>query len=160
MFARTRSVIVLFIVTLATGCQAESACRDAEPRPYGKNAPWNVPVANLPRHPNSDEYVRRLWEEASERPGNFNTGFDDYTYPVYYKEDATGEFPVVTKWKTDLNGQRIPWNPNWKAAPGTDAQVIVLDPETGTEWNLWQVEFDGKTVKATNGSRVDRKSVV
>ncbi len=154
MMPRAKSIIVLLSVIVATGCQAESGCRDAEPRPYGKNAPWNVPVAGLPRHPDSEEYVRRLWEEGSNRPGNFNLGFDEYTYPVYYKKDATGQFPVVTKWKTNLTGQMMPWNPKWKAAPGTDAQVIVLDPEKGIEWNLWQVSFDGKTIRATNGSRV------
>ena len=31
--------------------------------------------------------------------------------------------------------------PAWVPATGTDGQVIVLDPPTGREWNLWQVEF-------------------
>ena len=154
MIPHPRTVLVLLFATLTSGCQAETACQEAEPRPYGKNAPWNVPVAKLPRHPRSDEYVHRLWEKGSNRPGNFNLVFDEYTYPVYYKKDATGLYPVVTKWKTDLTGQKIPWNPDWKAPSGSDAQIIILDPEEGTEWNLWQVEFDGQTVKATNGSRV------
>jgi hypothetical protein len=133
---------------------AWAGCPQTERRPYGENAPWNVPVASLPRHPNSAEYVRRLWEEGSNRPGNFNAVFDEYTYPVYDARKAAGTFPVKTDWETDLDGQSMPWNPQWQAAPGTDAQVIVLDPEKGIEWNLWQVAFDGRTVKATNGSRV------
>lgn len=124
-------------------------------RPYGPKAPWNVPVAGLPLHPESDRYARLMWEDAPvSRPGNFNLNFDDYTYPVYCASDATMDVPVEIKWKTPLDGGTIPWNPAWKANEGIDGQVIVLDPETGREWNLWQVEFDGKTVKATNGNLV------
>ena len=51
-------------------------------RPVGPRAPWNVPVAQLPQHPDSDIFVDRLWREApSNVPGNFNLGFDEYTYP-------------------------------------------------------------------------------
>lgn len=128
----------------------------AEP-PYGPNAPWNVPVAGIPPHPESAHYCDLLWNGATaDRPGNFNLTFDDYTYPVYEASDATGEFPVRTKWKTNLDGRTMPWNPEWRPPPGSDAQVIVLDPATGREWNLWQVRFDGKTVHATNGNLVQK----
>lgn len=124
-------------------------------RPYGPRAPWNVPVKELPQHPQSDLYAGRLWEKApASRAGNFNLTFGGYTYPVYSANDALGEFPVQTQWRTPLNGKTIPWNPAWKAAAGSDAQVIVLDPATGREWNLWQVSFDGRTVRATNGNLV------
>ncbi len=124
-------------------------------RPYGPKAPWNIPVKGLPLHEESDKYARLVYEDApAGRPGNFNLNFGEYTYPVYYAGDATGEYPVEIKWKTPLDGARMPWNPEWRANRGTDGQVIVLDPETGREWNLWQVTFDGKTVKATNGNLV------
>jgi hypothetical protein len=129
----------------------------AEPwqRPFGPDAPWNVPVEALPRHPQSDHYADLLWDNSTAaRPGNFNLGFEDYTYPVYYAAEATGLYPVDTVWDTDLDGSLIPWNPAWAPAPGTDAQVIVLDRESGREWDLWQVRFDGSTVHATNGSLV------
>lgn len=125
-------------------------------RPYGPKAPWNVPVAGLPRHPESARYARLLWEEGtSGRPGNFNLNFTEYTYPVYYTRDATGEYPVKVsrKWG-NLDGKRVPWNPKWRPAPGTDAQVIVLDPATGREWNFWQVEFRDGIVCASNASLV------
>lgn len=123
-------------------------------RPYGERAPWNVPVDGLARHPQSDELVRRFWQDGSDRPGNINLAFDDYTFPVYDAREATGWFPVRIEWGGNLDRREMPWNPAWQPAPGDDAQVIVLDPDYGIEWNLWQVSFDGKWVSATNGTRI------
>lgn len=131
------------------------ATASASGRPYGPNAPWNIPATGIPLHPESAHYCDLLWSGATaDRPGNFNLTFDDYTYPVYVASHATGDFPVRTKWKTNLHGKTMPWNPDWRPPPGSDAQVIVLDPSTGREWNLWQVRFDGKTIHATNGNLV------
>lgn len=111
--------------------------------------------AEFPRHPDEAHYAGLLWNEATaDRPGNFNLTFDDYTYPVFDAAEASGEYPVATKWQTNLNGKTMPWNPAWQAPPGTDAQVIVLDHRTGKEWNLWQVRFDGEVIHATNGNLV------
>ncbi len=66
-------------------------------RPYGDDAPWNVAADTLATHPQSDGLVDKLWNDApAARPGNFNLGFDDYTYPVYYAADATGMYTVDT----------------------------------------------------------------
>ncbi len=111
-------------------------------------------VGGLPRHPESSRYAGLLWDDGSERPGNINLNFEDYTYPVYEVDQATGRFPIRIKWDTPLDGQLIPWNPKWRAATGTDAQVIILDPKSGREWDLWQAKFDGKYVRATNANLV------
>jgi hypothetical protein len=126
-------------------------------RPYGEKAPWNIPVSNLPRHPQSDLYRDRLWYDApASRSGNFNLNLWAYTYPVYYVSDATGEYPVETKWDwPNMNGKTVPWNPDWQPAPGTDAQMILLDPEAGREWNFWQVEFRDGVIHASNANLVD-----
>ncbi|AZQ65920.1 hypothetical protein EF888_01495 [Silicimonas algicola] len=124
-------------------------------RPYGRNAPWNVPVAGLPRHPENEKYADLLWFKASDRPGNFNIRMQEYTYPVYSTKDATGFFPVETDWPSNLHEKLIPWNPAWRPAPGSDAQVIVLDVENGKEWNLYKVKmpFDG-VIRAVNANLV------
>ena len=126
-------------------------------RPYGPRAPWNVLVARLPRHPQSDLYRDRLWYDAPRgHPGNFLLSFHEYTYPVYYVEDATGEYLVEARYRTaNLDGKRVPWNPEWRPAPGTDAQIILLDPATGREWNFWQVEFRDGVVHASNANLVE-----
>ena len=123
-------------------------------RPFGPEAPWNLPVVGLQRHPESDQFVQRLWNEASDRPGNFNLTFSGYTYPIYHADQATGMFPVETNSDSNIDGTMIPWNPAWRPATGSDAQVIILDPETGREWDLFDTSFDGKTIRATNGSLV------
>ena len=125
-------------------------------RPYGINAPWNIPVKKIPRHPDSDLFTGRLWNEGCNTPGNFNLTFDEYTYPVYYTSNASGIYPVETKWDTNINGTEIPWNPNWQPASGTDAQIILLDSSKGYEWNLWQVTFTDNKIHATNGNLVQK----
>jgi len=124
-------------------------------RPFGPNAPWNVPTSGLPIHPQSGEYARLLWEEAPDRPGNFNLGFNGYSFPVFDAREATGEYPVVdvNNWG-NLGGKKVPWNPKWVPSEGSDAQIIVLDPDTGREWDYWQVAFVNNAVQISNGNLI------
>jgi len=124
-------------------------------RPFGPNAPWNVPTSGLPIHPESAEYARLLWEDAPDRPGNFNLGFNGYSFPVFDAREATGEYLVVdvNNWG-NLGGKKVPWNPTWMPSEGSDAQIIVLDPDTGREWDYWQVSFVNNTIQISNGNLV------
>lgn len=125
-------------------------------RPFGPHAPWNVPVEGLPRHPESQKYATLLYEHAGIRPGVFHLSFGEYTYPVYRVGATTKAFPVELRrdWKSDLRGATIPWDARFVPNRGTDGQVILLEPETGREWDLWQVEFDGGKVSLGNGNLV------
>jgi hypothetical protein len=138
--------ILLFFSTVADA--RETAAQYV--RPFGPDAPWNVLVTNLPRHPQSATYASRLWSGAG---GNFNQSFVDYTYPVYYANAATGNY-TVNGGNATINGKQMPWNPAWSAAGGSDAQVIVVDSATGREWDLWQVSVSGSTINISNGSLV------
>lgn len=135
----------------ATVVQAASA----QDRPFGPNAPWNVKVRGLPLHPNPAPYIARLWTDApSERPGNFNLSFDDYTYPVYDSRQAERWFPVWSRSPSDLDGGKVPWSSRWSPAPGGDGQAIILDPEQGIEWDLFQVQVGEGDLQIEGGSRV------
>jgi len=123
-------------------------------RPFGPRAPWNVPVAGLPTHPDSQCYVERLWRYGSERPGNINLTFEEYTYPVYDARFAEGWRAAEINRRSSLDGKQIPWHRDWRPASGSDGQVIILDPDTGREWDLWQVEVEDDTVQASNGNLV------
>ena len=123
-------------------------------RAFGPGAPWNVPVKNVPEHKKSSMYAERFWNGASSRPGDVNLSFDWYTYPVYYTSDAKGSFYCKSKWKTNIDGKMILWNPEWRAAFGTDGQIILLDSVKGFEWDLWQVKFKDDTVFITNGNLI------
>lgn len=133
------------------------AAIDAYARPYGAAAPWNLPVAGIPLDPESDMLARKLWDDAFiDRPErNFNFGQVDYTYPVYVTRPGMRSYPVVTTtgWG-NLNGASIPYDPSWAPAPGEDAQIIILDPATGREWNLFKVQFDGTRITIYNGNLV------
>ncbi|HYD32113.1 MAG TPA: carbohydrate-binding domain-containing protein [Azospirillaceae bacterium] len=122
-------------------------------RPQGPNAPWNIPVNGLPRDPNSAKLSSSFYNESPDRPGNFNVN-TVMAMPVFYADDATGWFKVDTSWSTNIDGTTIPWNPRWQVPGDEDARMIILDPKTGREWNLWHVTFDGTTVRAENGSLV------
>ncbi|WP_162798560.1 calcium-binding protein [Sulfitobacter sp. SK012] len=126
-------------------------------RPFGPNAPWNISVENLSIDENSDDLASLLWNDSStDRPlRNFNINNVEYTYPVYEVTSSTPFFEVVDRngWG-NLGGTEIPFDPSWKAAPGSDAQIIILDPSTGREWDLFQASFDGEKVHVTNGNLV------
>lgn len=146
-------VLGLGLTVPASPAHADAA--DVADRPFGPNAPWNIPVRSIPRHPNPEQYVRRLWYDAtSAMPGNINLSFDDYTYPVYYVEDSTGTYEVRTQEGSNLNGKRLAWNPDWEPAPGDDAQIILLDPDNGIEWDLFKVRFQNNTILAKNANRI------
>ena len=123
-----------------------SVAQAAYVRPYGANAPWNIPVAGLRTHPHSKLYSERLFYEQPYSPGEWTLTFQGYTYPVYEAAAATDEYVVRARYADwgNLNTEKMPWNPSWRAPSGTDAQVIVLDPATGREWNLWQVKVNSQ----------------
>lgn len=120
-------------------------------RPYGPKAPWNVPVAGIPLHPQSSTYANHLWND---NPGHFfEVNVRKYTYPVYDTSGATELYTVVDKnnWG-NLGGKQVPYNPSWLPNAGTDSQVILLDPATGREWNMWDVAVDVNAKKLTIGN--------
>lgn len=96
---------------------------------------------------------------------NDPTGLGElYTTEVYYASAATTEKPVVTTLSpSNLDGEgynpepsfpgpgllsnrpsaKIPWNPAWKSAGGTDAHIIVIDDRPGKNnaiYTVWGYE--------------------
>ncbi|MBN9164874.1 MAG: hypothetical protein BGO98_08855 [Myxococcales bacterium 68-20] len=120
-------------------------------RPYGPKAPWNVPVAGIPVHPQSSTYANHLWNDNAAH--HFEVNVRKYTYPVYETSTATDVYTVVDKnnWG-NLGGKQVPYNPAWLPNAGTDSQVILLDPATGREWNLWEVAVDVNAKRLTIGN--------
>lgn len=120
-------------------------------RPYGPNAPWNIPVAKVPLHPESKKYADALWGDFAGAIPELN--FRKYTYAVYDATKATDRYVIkdLNGWG-NLNGKTIPWNPLWQQNAGTDAQAIILDAPSGTEWNLWKMVVDNSTKQITIGN--------
>jgi hypothetical protein len=123
-------------------------------RPYGPKAPWNIPIANLPLHPESKKYADFLWADFG--AGNIpELNFRKYTFAVYDATKATDMYVVKDRnnWG-NLNGKMVPFNPAWLPNAGTDAQAIILDAATGKEWNLWDMAIDtsAKQITISNGN--------
>lgn len=123
-------------------------------RPYGPKAPWNIPVANVPVHPQSATYAGYLWADFAGLIPELN--YRKYTYAVYDATQATDQYRVIdlNGWG-NLGGKYVPWNSSWAQNAGTDAQAIILDAVPGTEWNLWKITADhtAKTLTIGNGNK-------
>ena len=123
-------------------------------RPYGDRAPWNIPVAGLPRHPESDRVLGDAVAKHGAPAREFQPELRRLHLPGLLGFRRYAVYRVNTRWPSNLDGSEVPWNPNWRAAPGTDAQVIIIDEKTGREWNLFQVTADNGTVFATRANLV------
>jgi len=123
-------------------CLADAA-HGEEPdyvRPFGPRAPWNVRVEHVRQHPDSRLHVERLFRDQNGlRSTKFQISTDSHTFPVYDARESAGPTPIKTYWDTNLVG-KVPWNPAWKPSPGIEAQLILLDPENGLEWDFFQVQ--------------------
>ncbi|WP_413291450.1 hypothetical protein [Bdellovibrio sp. HCB337] len=121
-------------------------------RPYGPNAPWNIPVSKLPVHPESQKYADFLWADFT-KANIPELNFRKYTYAVYDATKASDQYLIKDRnnWG-NLNGKMIPFNPSWIQNAGTDGQLIILDAAAGKEWNLWQAAIDTTTKQITIGN--------
>jgi hypothetical protein len=113
-------------------------------------AAWNVPAADVAISPRSADWANRYWNFADSFDHNWSIEFgldaigNDYSIPMYSTTDATTVARVfqrpVDRWNGTFaiaNGGTIPWNPAWIPASGTDSTMIITDPTSGQEWDLW-----------------------
>jgi Fibronectin type III domain len=136
-------------------------------RPYGLDAEFNKTSAEIAArgmHPN-ETYIRDVLWLGNEGPGNgpqtgqgiswCNFFSRDYTYPVYRSRDAT-LLANVSAGDGNFRSGQIPWNPSWVIPAGTDGQIIVLDEDTGAEWNGFQCSYSSgsNTLSATRVNRI------
>lgn len=111
-------------------------------------------MSKVPLHPESAKFAGFLWADFAGAVPELN--FRKYTYAVYNAAEATDLYTITAtnNWG-NLHGKTVPWNPAWAQNAGTDAQAIILDAATGTEWNLWQmvVNNTAKTITIGNGNK-------
>ncbi|MCC6227101.1 MAG: hypothetical protein IT195_11955 [Microthrixaceae bacterium] len=125
----------------------------AAPAPCALPAPttprvWEVPAAEIPTSPSSDKWAERIWRYADDNETfspSIETGVDetpgnDYSIPLYCADQATTIARVFERpsWPgTFESGTTIPWNPNWRPSDGRDGFMVIVDPTTGKEWDIW-----------------------
>jgi hypothetical protein len=117
-------------------------------RPYADDSPWNRPVGRVQGRPAG--LRRRLTSDPSQ-----------YTFPVY---EVTRRTPLRTVrfdgWYSRVTAggrrlvnvrggsasdriARVPVPAQADAAAGSDAQVILVNRDTGEEWDMWQFRRAG-----------------
>lgn len=128
--------------------------------PYGDGSPWNTPLADdAPTHPRSDALMQRIDEPLT-------SDTSQYTLPVYEVDGDTPTteveiehvFSEVVDDGTALRRQQaptveVPLPDGAEPAIGGDAQLVVVDTETGDEWGFWQLRVEDGQHRATNGYR-------
>jgi len=117
-------------------------------RPFSPEVAWNRPVTDFGRSVKYDQYAERFWkyggyggwEDPSLR-GLLYLEMRNYAVPIYDARLATGTkrayfagfgYPPSPGFSVE-----VPWNDSWKPAPGNDAQMLIMNPDTGEQWTIW-----------------------
>lgn len=126
--------------------------------PFTAVSPWNTPIpADAKPDPNSARLIETI-------DGPLSSNGSAYTYPVYYADSTTPRtrVPAERGWTVVRAPDRVyTTNVLWVPIPelarpsaGTDAQMIVIDVETGAEYDLWGVRRAGDgSWRVRNASR-------
>lgn len=152
-------VISLVMLMSATACIAvpgsESPPSTIVPhvtvRYFGDAAPWNIPAANLGRSSRYQTYAQRFWNYSNAGAvadptlrGQVSTYFRDYSVPIYEATASTGTIRVFRAgygYDGSIEpGEVIPWDSSWEPATGNDHNMVILEPATGREIDLWLVQ--------------------
>ncbi len=117
-------------------------------RPFAPEVAWNRPVSELGRSTEYAEYAERFWKYSNYGAWNDPTQrddiyiqFRDYSTPIYDARTATGTkrayfadfgYPPEPGYSIE-----IPWNESWREANGSDAMILMANPDTGEHWVVW-----------------------
>lgn len=132
-------------------------------RPYLPESAWNTPIPDSPEvDPRSDLLVASIGESGN--GGVITSDPTQFTYPVYEVSADTPRHDVPCRWfkctivsESDTERvdvlQDVPIPPWARPSAGSDSSMIIVDVETGTEYDLWQVDRgDDGTWSVANGS--------
>lgn len=128
---------------------------------------WYSPIpANAPLDPNSANFAANIAGQLSHGAAKLNTY--DYTGPVYFASPSDprynfGQHPLDGENDWSLHEglaaqfQNVPVPSYAERSAGTDKEMIIYDPSTGTLWEFWQVEnnINGNAWSARWGGRIE-----
>ena len=130
-------------------------------RPYTAGSAWNTPIAaGAAADPNSAQLIAGL---GAHDGGRLTSDPEQYTFPVYFADASTPRYNVPCRTyrctvvsasgttTTDVL-QGVPIPATAQTSAGSDAQMIIIDSASGTEWDVWQASFDGSGWSVGNGS--------
>ena len=118
-------------------------------RPYTADSPWNTPIpADASIDPQSEAMIAGI---ARSNNGRLRSDPTQYSYPIYFADATTPRRSMVCSGIVSINhadGTRtseadrrlagVPIPAEATPSPGGDAQIIVIDTETGDEYDVYQ----------------------
>jgi hypothetical protein len=149
-------VVLVFVVGGDDPERGAAAARAPDcTRPYTDDSPWNTPISDDPT------VVRR---RVPALDGELTSDPTQYTYPVYHVSSDTprepvlvhGRFSNVTDGGRRLRFQdegrvRMPIPRGAVAAEGSDAQIVLIDRDSGDEWGAWRLRRGSDGWEMENG---------
>lgn len=130
-------------------------------RPYSADSYWNTPINNNPEYdPYSSEMVATI---GLHRNGTIGSEPNQYTFPVYYTDEKTPRWDIpCTSYKCTVVTleetytvpvlSNVPIPSLATPSDGTDGQMIIIDMNTFTEYDLWQAKHTSEGWSVSNGS--------
>jgi hypothetical protein len=121
-------------------------------RPYAAESPWNTAIAEGAEiDPRSRELVATI--AAGPSDDVITSDPTQFAFPVYMAHADTPRSDVAcTQYKCTIAGspsprrvgllQGVPIPKGARPSAGSDSSMIVVDPATGTEYDLWQAKQD------------------
>jgi hypothetical protein len=130
-------------------------------RPYADDSPWNRPIGKVrgraagltePLSSDPTQYTYPVYEVTKRTP------LQPVRYEDWYSQVVDGGRRLINHRGTDASQRiaQVPVPPGAGAAAGSDAQVILLDRDSGAEWDMSHFtgdEADG--YRALNVGRYD-----
>jgi hypothetical protein len=151
------AVVLFALITIGLGLGPRLVAPEGRPaalppdpaswqeRPFRADSPWNMPIGAQPAtDPNSDELIAQIDRPLTSDPTQF-------TFTVYIVDSRTPVYDVpctkypctqVTPSGTTVSDvlSKVPIPTDAKPSSGTDGQMILVNPGTGLEYDLWQAE--------------------
>jgi len=146
-------------------CRQVFASADAV-RPYDPASPWNTPIpAGTPVDPMSE-----IWMNAIADNGlPLTSDADQHAIPVYISDESaplrsvklSGYYSTYDAGDDSRKGYGfaplitgVPIPANARQSAGSDGQITIWDPLSGTEYSFWQFATDAEgNYTASNGYR-------
>jgi hypothetical protein len=134
--------------------------------PFSPTSFWNTPLAaDAPLSPDSDTLVSAFNKQWRTFYGTVGINTDDYSIPVYTvpTDQPTVSVSLAPDCHSDPGLQQqfkaVPIPSNAQPANGGDHTLVIWQPATDTEWELWVARQDaGGAWSACWGGRIQNVS--
>ncbi len=138
--------------------------------PFAASSPWLTPVpSNAPLDPSSAGIVADLGQQIQSNYGHAALNTTSYSAPIYTVPAAAPTVNVAYDNCQNKSGpedpglarqfQNVPIPAGAVASVGTDEDMVIWQPSTDTEWELWKAQQDSTGAwSACWGGRINNVS--